>query len=209
MADVTLLFVHGTGVRSAGRQQTVKRIRDGLTKAGLGGIALDFVDWGETHGTKASKQDLEAVLPLGAAMALAGTTEAEIEAALWSDLLADPLVELRIAALRQAAAPEDAVPLPGSPKPADIELVKAIQDLGTKLVDPLPGEVTTQAIREAARSLERERLVEEAALSFGSAHDTDLIGATARAIVATALREARSEPSPSYSSGIGVRCVLG
>ncbi|KMO37476.1 hypothetical protein [Methylobacterium aquaticum] len=200
MADVTLLFVHGTGVRSAGRQQTVKRIREGLAKAGLGGIELDFVDWGETHGTKVSKQDLEAVLPLGAAMALAGTTEAEIEAALWSDLLADPLVELRMAALRQAAAPEGAVPLPGGSKPADFELVQAIQALGTKLVDPLPGEVTTQAIREAARSLEREPLVQEAALSVGSAQDSDLIGATARAIVATTLRGTRSEPGTGPSA---------
>ena len=200
MADKTLLFVHGTGVRRAGREQTVARIRTGLAKVGLGGLQLDFVDWGETHGTNVSKTDLEAVLPRGAAMALGGTTEAEIEAALWSDLLADPLIELRMAALWQTAAPAAVVPVPGGPKPADVTLVQAIHDLGPKLIDPLPGEVTAQAIREAVRSLEREPLVREAARSVGSAQDPDLIGATARAVVATTLRQSRSEPGTGPSA---------
>ncbi|MBY0254132.1 hypothetical protein [Methylobacterium sp. 391_Methyba4] len=200
MADKTLLFVHGTGVRSVGREQTVSRIRKGLAKAGLGDIQLDFVDWGEAHGSKVSKEDLEQVLPLGAAMALDDTTEAEIEAALWSDLLVDPLVELRMAALRRSNVPLTDVPIPGGPQPADFALIQAIHDLGPKLADPLPGEVTAEAIRDAARSLAAESLVREAARSVGSAQDPDLVAATARAIVATALRRARSEPGAGPSA---------
>lgn len=200
MADKRLLFVHGTGVRRAGREQTVARIRSGLATAGMTGIQVDFVDWGETHGTKVSDEDLRTVLPLGGAMALSGATEAEIEGARWSELLADPLVELRMAALRQTGTPTTAVPLPGGALPPDVVLVQAIHDLGSKLADPLPGEVSVRAILEAARVLESEPLVREAARSVGSAQDADLVAATAHAIVATALRRARSEPGTGPSA---------
>ncbi len=200
MADKRLLFVHGTGVRRAGREQTVARIRSGLATAGMTGIQVDFVDWGETHGTKVSDGDLRTVLPLGGAMALSGATEAEIEGARWSELLADPLVELRMAALRQTGTPTTAVPLPGGALPPDVVLVQAIHDLGSKLADPL-----SRRSLASGHSRGRPRAGKRAACSRGRAFGGIRPGRRPRrgdraCIVATTLRRARSEPGTGPSA---------
>lgn len=189
-----LLFVHGTGVRQKGRAQTVGRILEGFADVGLGSVRVDYVDWGSELGTTVGEEDIAAVLPLGSTMSLSGVSTAEVDAAEWAELLADPLSELRMASIREAPA-TPAVPIPGTGiKQADDDLDERLAGLVAKLPPRLPGGVTQAAIVAAATELRRERVLRDAALSAGRGNDPDLIRATARSLAASALRDAQPEP---------------
>ncbi len=100
MAD-TLLFIHGTGVRQEGYDQTMKLLTEGLAKVGLD-AKVEGLCWGSDLGTKVDDEAIRAVLPLSLTKSATPSPEdLGWQAALWTALLDDPLVELRMAAMRE------------------------------------------------------------------------------------------------------------
>jgi hypothetical protein len=135
----SLLFVHGTGVRREGFDATMKKLRSGLDRGGLAHVRLEGVNWGETLGANFTKEDIDAVLPPTRTRAL--LDEGDWEAALWLELMSDPLTEMRLASLRQNVTLNPAAPvLPGQPL-ATVDLDTKFARLKQTLADPLPGEV--------------------------------------------------------------------
>lgn len=186
-----LFFVHGTGVRRAGYEQTLSDIKKGLAKAGRGDIEVAGVSWGEQAGVKVTAQLIEQMLPPGAAKGEA-PTDPEREAALWATLMDDPLFELRVVALRPREPTEM---LPGQPLPSEA-FKRKLRNLALSDA-PLPGEVAPEALRAAADWLadgEGSPVATEAATAAGSENDPALIEAAARALVAYALAISRGEP---------------
>ncbi|MFN7127784.1 MAG: hypothetical protein ACK4OJ_01860 [Brevundimonas sp.] len=185
-----LFFVHGTGVRQSGYEQTLKDIRNGLAKAGRPDVVVSGVSWGEAEGVRVTSQLIDKMLPPDGAAKGITPTSPEEEAALWAQLLEDPLFELRIVALR--GRPPTAA-LPGQALPSEAFKAKL-----RALSLPAPaGGVDPGAVRKAALWLaegEGAPTVTEAATAAGAVNDPVLVEATARAIVALVLLDARGEP---------------
>lgn len=185
-----LFFVHGTGVRQTGYEQTLKDIRNGLSKAGRPDVIVSGASWGNTHGVKLTSQLIDAMLPpVGAAKGLAPTAPEE-EAALWAQLMEDPLFELRVVALR--TRPPTAA-LPGQQLPSE-GFKSRLRSLDVKAP---AGGVDAQSIRQAALWLADGAgapAVTEAVRASGAVNDPALVEAAARALVAVVLLNARGEP---------------
>ncbi|UIY40826.1 hypothetical protein [Methylobacterium radiotolerans] len=200
MADA-LLFIHGTGVRQEGYHQTMALLAKGLKACGLK-VFLDGVCWGPVLGVSVEAKDIEEVMPPAFVRAgEIGPEEIGVRTALWAELLRDPLLELRMAAMRPPANDAQNAALPGD-APPDILLNRRLIAFEQTVTDPLPGEVPAQAVREASQWLRSEPLLAEAAIAAGDADDPDLVGAVARAIVAKALARYRKDigtgPSALY-----------
>lgn len=181
-----LLFIHGTGVRQSGYHQTMADLAAGLAKAGRKDIVVDGVPWGDTFGVAVDDDAITDVLPLAQKKGFGG----DWEAALWAELLKDPLLELRMAAMREVAPPDPQNPvLPGGGRPAYAQVDDRLTAVQQKLSDPMPGGVPAQTLREAAEWLRAQTVVQKAAAAAPSASDPDLIDALAQAIVAKALAE--------------------
>jgi hypothetical protein len=204
----TLLFIHGTGVRREGFDATMKKLRSGLDRGGLAHVGLEGVNWGETLGANVTKEDIDAVLPSTRTRAL--LDEGDWEAALWSELMSDPLTEMRLASLRQDVTLNPAAPvLPGQP-PATVDLDTKFARLKQTLADPLPGEVGAAQIRVAADWVQGQQATRDAAARSSPMDEEYLVAATARAIVAKALVNLRGEPGagPSALYLISARTAL-
>jgi hypothetical protein len=187
----TLFFVHGTGVRRQGFDETLENIRQGLAGVGRGDLKVQGVPWGVMLGTHVDSQQITDMLPPTGAMGLS-LTDPEVEARLWADLLADPLYELRMAALKQPAGP--VIAAPGGLIPSEALKAK-LRALDLKVKAPVGG-VPIETIREAARWLadgDGAPVLTEAAAAVADANDPTIVGATARAIVAYALAKSRGE----------------
>ncbi|WLB09517.1 hypothetical protein QIH87_47620 [Bradyrhizobium elkanii] len=196
----TLLFIHGTGVRKSGFDQTMALLRKGFE--GKLPIEIEGVCWGPDLGVNVDDEAIKQVLPLTAAKAdEIGPEEIGMKAALWAELLRDPLLELRMASMRPPAQADQNAAMPGVQTP-DIAMTNMVADVAQKVSDPLPGEVRAQDIRQAALWLLKEPLLASAAAAAGDPLDTDLVNAVARAIVAKALVGYRNEvgtgPSALY-----------
>jgi hypothetical protein len=190
----TLFFIHGTGVRQAGFDDTMQRLADGLKQAGRTDIQVKGYPWGDKFGVQIDDAALNAVLPPALAKAADGDA-AQWEAALWEQLLDDPLFELRMAAIREVAAPDSlAAPLPGTATLPDVVVSDRVSALPAKLKDPLPGGVTAAALGRAARDIGGSAVLAQAAVAAPGPDDTDLNQAISRAIVAEALAASRGEP---------------
>jgi hypothetical protein len=105
----TLFFVHGTGVRQQGFDETMQHIQKGLADVGRVDLKVKGVPWGVMLGTHVDAQQISDMLPPTATMG-PSLTDPEVKARLWADLLTDPLFELRLAALRRPAGPVLAPP---------------------------------------------------------------------------------------------------
>src|SRR5437016_6831864 len=93
---VTLLFVHGTGVRQKGYERSLDAIRVGCAANGMGDVRLGKCPWGEKLGVPTDL--IDETLPPAARAAFAGPPTLEDQAAAeWQLLLEDPLFELRVA----------------------------------------------------------------------------------------------------------------
>jgi len=108
---ITLVFVHGTGVRKQGYDDTLAVIREQV--AHRPDVRVAECRWGEAHGCQlhaggASVPTYDATRALGDQL-----TFQEAEEALWGLLLRDPLGELRLLAVRDAG--QKKLPLGGSP----------------------------------------------------------------------------------------------
>src|SRR6516164_9676973 len=98
MTDV-LLFIHGTGVRRTGFDQTMALLRKGFEGKLL--IEIDGICWGPDLGVNVDDQAIAQVLPPALAKAEEiGAEEMGVRAALWAELLRDPLLELQMASMR-------------------------------------------------------------------------------------------------------------
>jgi hypothetical protein len=193
MNDI-LLFIHGTGVRQEGYMQTMANLAKGLGKAGLSRVRIEGVPWGHSLGAAVSGDDIDAVLPPTKTKAIYDA--GDWEAALWAELLDDPLTELRLAALRRppSAQPSDGVILPGAAATPGVDLDVRFDRLRQTLTDPIPGGVAAADIRTAADWLQGQTVPREAASVSTDVDEGDLIHATARAIVAFTLSKKRGEP---------------
>lgn len=196
----TLLFIHGTGVRKSAFDQTMALLRKGFE--GKLPIEIEGLCWGPDLGVNVDDEAIEQVLPPTAAKAdEIGPEEIGMKAALWAELLRDPLLELRMASMRPPAQVDQNAAMPGIQTP-DIAMTNMLADVAQKVSDPLPGEMKAQDIRQAALWLLKEPLLASAAAAAGDALDTDLVNAVARAIVAKALIGYRNEvgtgPSALY-----------
>jgi hypothetical protein len=190
MAD-TLLFIHGTGVRKSGFDQTMALLRKGFE--GKLPIEIEGVCWGPDLGVNVDDQAIEQVLPPTLTKAdEIGPEEIGVRAALWAELLRDPLLELRMASMRPPAQGVQNAAIPGVQAP-DIAMTDMVSGVAKKVADPLPGEVRAQDVREAALWLMKQPLLGSAAAATGDALDTDLVNAVARAIVAKVLIGYRNE----------------
>jgi hypothetical protein len=199
MSD-TLLFIHGTGVRQEGYLQTMANLAKGMAKAKLGHVRIDGVPWGHSHGTQFTSADIDAVLPPTKTRAVYDV--GDWEAAIWADLLDDPLLELRLAAIRRppAAPVADGVVLPGVDAGSAVDLDSCFDRLGQTLANPLPGQVTAESIREAANWVRRQPTLAAAAAVSTNADQSDLIFLIARSLVAFALSKSRGEPGAGPSA---------
>lgn len=108
---ITLVFVHGTGVRKQGYDDTLAVIREQV--AHRPDVRVAECRWGEAHGCRlhaegASVPTYDATRGHGDQL-----TPRDAEEALWGLLLRDPLGELRLLALRDGGSKR--LPLGGSP----------------------------------------------------------------------------------------------
>lgn len=189
----TLLFIHGTGVRKAGFEQSMESLAAGLKKAGRPDITVAGFLWGDPLGVKIDDAAINAVLPPAKAKDIGGD-DSQWEAALWAQLLEDPLFELRMAAIRDAGpGGVQAAPLPGVGQLPDILVSARVAALPGKLQDPLPGGVSAAVIGQAASDISQSPELAQAALAAPDPDDPDLNRAIARAIVAEALVRSRAE----------------
>lgn len=113
----TILFVHGTGVRSKREQEALDRIGDGFRNA-LPDAVLETCSWGDVLGVASTGKPTEedgagSWCPNGT-----GTTWSDAERAVWARLHDDPLFEIRLAA---PAAPGDA----SAVSPRALELLRS------------------------------------------------------------------------------------
>ncbi|WP_051798199.1 hypothetical protein [Catenuloplanes japonicus] len=178
----TLLFVHGTGAHHIDGQ--LSRLRDGLAaEPRLRDVQVRGVAWGGTVGPP--DLDVTPALPppagSGLESAAESATPAEIAAAEWDLLQADPLLELRILA-------ELFDPGPSSPDALD----KRLDSLSSSLPDQ--AHVDRAALDRAIAAVRDAPETADAALAVGDAADPELCSAVARAIVATALNTAPDAP---------------
>ncbi len=199
MAD-TLLFIHGTGVRQEGYDQTIALLRKGFDN--VLPVDVDGVCWGPELGVNVDAKAIEQVLPLTFTKASTiGPEDIGVRAALWGELFRDPLLELRLASMRPPAAGKQNAALPGV-QPPDIALTSLLSKFAQSVSDPLPGEVKAQAVREATLWLIGQPLLKSAAAAAGDATDRDLAQGVARSIVAKTLVGYRGEmgvgPSALY-----------
>src|SRR3954453_14216689 len=108
---ITLVFVHGTGVRKQGYDDTLAVIREQVSHRP--DVRVAECRWGEDHGCRLHA-DGASVPTYDAARALGDQlTPRDAEEALWGLLLRDPLGELRLLAVRDVTLKR--LPLGGAP----------------------------------------------------------------------------------------------
>lgn len=199
MNDI-LLFIHGTGVRQEAYLQTMANLAKGMAKANLGHVRIEGVPWGHSLGTSFNADDIDAVLPPTKTRAI--YDDGDWEATQWAGLLEDPVMELRLAALRKPspAGPTDGVVLPGTATSTMVNLDPRFDRLRQTLKDPLPGGVYAKDVRAAADWVQVQPVLREAAAVSTAADEVDLVHIVARAIVAFTLEKSRGEPGAGPSA---------
>src|ERR1700730_18584993 len=101
----TLFFVHGTGVRQAGYDQTWRNVQAGANAAGIADVTMVGCPWGPQLGVTAD--GVPDPLPPDISTRSVGDTpptEAEVDLATWALLVQDPLFELRLAGQATSSA---------------------------------------------------------------------------------------------------------
>ena len=183
----TLFFVHGTGVRKSGYEATLEDIRKGCAnEPRLKDVVIaDNCPWGEELGVDAQLVSLTLPPEERTRALVRSLTPAELELALWSILLDDPLFELRIAAQQQAAqGPSIARQSPDVVAAAALARVAA----NPPGVTGLAGDSLSAGAKAVAAAPE----LAAAAAAAGNADDPEFVELVARAVVAFALAPASS-----------------
>ncbi len=119
----TILFVHGTGVRNPGYEDTFKLIEQKL-HAERPDLKVERCLWGDSLGTKLNAKG--ASIPLyDATLALDEGEEDDYQIVLWEQLYCDPLYELRVLSLKPV---EESAASPFGEQPGD-ELHSRVESL--------------------------------------------------------------------------------
>jgi hypothetical protein len=177
----TLVFVHGTGVREQGYQQTFGAVQKGADRF-LPGVDVVGVPWGPRFGVALDR--LRQALPPEAARRgdQAGPAQDDVIMAAWALLVDDPLFELRLIAQRPPAAPRGRQVRP---------LVPVLRGL-TQQPPSLDGTGVSQAeLNEAVRALTVAPELTSAAQAVERSEESELLQAVARALVAWLLASHR------------------
>lgn len=90
----TILFVHGTGVRTEGYEHTLDLIRAKASRF-LPGFKVEGCNWGEPWGARLNFAGKSIPGPIPEGLGAAAVDSAKL--ALWSLLADDPLIELKVA----------------------------------------------------------------------------------------------------------------
>jgi len=188
----TILFIHGTGVRRAGHEKTLQRIKEGIQKIGLTAMKVEGCLWGDPFGTR-----------LGDALSIPRYLESkgkpqsdeDIGVELWMNLYADPLYELRVLSLQSAdrkGVRPGQLP-PGEQLDRFVTTLNPSSDLAAKL-----REAEILGVFEAARTA----IVKATAYREMLGAVSDPMGvfqdAVARAIVAQAIRLASADEDEAW-----------
>jgi hypothetical protein len=197
----TLFFVHGTGVRDDGFTATMALIREGARNNELDVADVRGTSWGGQLGVRLDR--LSDVLPPQMSTRDIETvaTAEEIAAAIWTQLLDDPLFELRVASAREPKT-KPSTGLPGQTFP-DQDAKVMLQRLSTTPPNLDGTGITASEVKIAADLLAVSPPLAAAAAAFGDANDPDFCAAMARAVVALVLNGHRFDapgtgPAASY-----------
>jgi hypothetical protein len=110
MRDLTVLFVHGTGVRLPDFQSTLEKIEAGLRTPEWHNLRIEGCNWGDLLGSRPAVNSVPDFLETGGNQ----ITDEEAKLQTWRLLDADPLCELRLLVLNkpdyQLRAPREARP---------------------------------------------------------------------------------------------------
>lgn len=203
----TFYFVHGTGVRQARYDELWATIQERAKRNGIDGVDFVGCPWGANVGVTLDL--IATTLPPDAKTRAAvdgAPTDTEIEVALWAMLLEDPLVELRLAGEggpRHTQVVVGAVP-PGEAARATLLTLQANPP------DVSGSGLTVDEVVQAAKGVAAAPELADATAAAGTSADEELVGATARAVVATALarrREGGGEP-PAAAVEVAARDAL-
>ena len=121
----TLLFIHGTGVRQEGYEQSMRLLKKGFKD--LLPIEIEGICWGPQFGVNVDRKAIDQVLPPTLTRtADVGPEEIGLQAALWGELLRDPLIELRMASMRLPTQAKRNAALPGIQAPDRMPQVRLL-----------------------------------------------------------------------------------
>jgi len=194
--SMSILFVHGTGVRDVSRSMDLIRERAERI-LNMRRDQVVAVEWGRACGP----QDLDitpSLPPDEATRGLGeGGSDAEVAAALWQVLLADPTAELRVLAEQPPAGGSMLDP---TADPVDVQV-------GNRVTGAQPPDQALARAGLADADLQRaqDALVDDqslgrAAAAAGDPADGDLVYATARALVAVMIRRHLADDPPPFAA---------
>lgn len=180
----TVLFVHGTGVRNPGYEETFKLIEQRL-QAERPDLKVERCLWGDSLGTKLNAQG--ASIPLyDATLALDEGEEEDYQIVLWERLYCDPLYELRVLSLKPV---DESAGSPFGEQPGDelhsrVERLSPSPELQAQMEQAGIASVFDEARESVIRSNPYSQALQTASDELGEYRE-----AIARAIVATAMFE--------------------
>jgi hypothetical protein len=196
----TVLFVHGTGTRSADSKATFEKIKSALKSRA--DLTVDHCDWGDDLGTKLFGGGLS--IPNYVTARGPGEPEAkgdEYLVALWTLLASDPLFELRLLAQRQPGAEERPpnVDPPGEVLRTELGLIVSLAALPSdkaRLVDPVVAAGLAPWFTQACTDILNDTAFTDAIRQAPEELDADR-AAVGRAVIAQALRLSEDESADS------------
>ena len=184
----TVLFVHGTGVRNPGYEETFKLIEQKL-QAARPDLKVERCLWGDSLETKLNAKG--ASIPLyDATLALDEGEKEEYSIVLWEQLYCDPFYELRVLSLKPVDE-SNGNPFgeqPGDELHARVERLSPSPELQTKLEQAGIASVFDEAREAVIRSDSYSQALQTASEELGEHRD-----AVARAIVAQAMFECEQQ----------------
>ncbi|MET7698550.1 hypothetical protein [Streptomyces sp. NPDC005485] len=191
------IFVHGTGVRRERYEKLADLVSTGL-RARLPKAELESVYWGDAHGAELSAGGASVPGADRVRGAEGAGSPLDEETAVWALLLADPLCELRVLA-ECAAASEDELEAPGV-RGVGSQVAERIDELTADMAPSGEFALLFEATGLAGSypsAVEQVAVSAEFADACGAVADapglSELVSATARAVVAGALAGAGDE----------------
>ncbi len=206
MTKGSLLFVHGTGVRSEGYERLLQAVAEGLHGQGIE-ATLPRCAWGDDLGVSTDKVEdtLPEELVTKDALGEPVVKDAQLVAAAWSLLAEDPLFELRL--LGEGKGPADGGIAVGE-DPPDLAAELMLRQLQSSPPELAGTEIELEEFASAVNRLIKQPELGTAANAVGSASDPEFVEALARAVLALVLAEHRVDPPgtlPAVAANAEVR----
>lgn len=184
----TVLFVHGTGVRNPGYEETFKRIEQQLL-ALQPNLTVERCLWGDAYGIRKIDVALASIPRKDKKLAL-GEEREDYEIVLWEQLYRDPLYELRVLSLKPG---EKSAASPWGKKPGDglklrVQSLSPSAELQAKLQEAGIAEEFEQAREAVIRSEPYNEAFQKASDPLDEYRQ-----AVARAIIAQSMAECEQQ----------------